>query len=234
MLKGLFIVGLLGLMLCACNWFDLPVVPAENETINVSNDTIPVENDTIDIFEPIVSLEALSTFTNDLLGIACDRENWTLETTVGLSNDTDIYGYYGNRGSMIVNGTPHIVAYISFAECKIATEFYPEENDSLITSAAPLYFYIEGDNVPSWVYHTLEATPSGGTFAYRLSFDPNNGYIYQQTCNYNFLPDECPKDENGTYVWIDDYDPVKNPNYEAYFTLNYPGLGNIPNWAVIE
>jgi hypothetical protein len=54
---------------------------------------------------------------------------------------------------------------------------------------------------------------------YQLMFNPNNHWILQQTCDYINYPDQCPKDENGDYIWIGVRDTLNDPDTETYQTI---------------
>lgn len=100
----------------------------------------------------------------------------------------DGFGYYGYRATTIIDGESRIVGYVAFAECIIVLERNPD------------------------------GTEKSGTFAWRYQIDPNNGYVVMDTCNYDLLPDECPKNPDGSYVWVWN-DFSDNPDYETYMGL---------------
>ena len=96
----------------------------------------------------------------------------------------DINNYpdeFGYVGNRITNSKKKIVGYIIYAECKIITE------------------------------RDEKGRPLGGTFAFRLEFDPNNGWIKKQHCNPEYV--DCSGIERI------DADLKNNPDYENYLKL---------------
>ncbi|MDX1279017.1 hypothetical protein [Oceanihabitans sediminis] len=138
---------------------------------------------------PLNTTSGSKLFSLDVMEMECNRTDWEFQTSIRDNAEPDEYGYYGSRGTSIIDGKSEIVGYMDFAECIITLE--RDEN----------------------------GLPLSGTFAFRLQFDPNNGWIRTQSCNWDYLPDDCPVDENGNYINIRGLPSSDNPDYEAYLAL---------------
>jgi len=138
---------------------------------------------------PIRTGEEIKDYAYEVLGLPCEGENVYYESSINYTDqmEPDEFGYYGLRATSVIDGKVRIVGYITFAECRVVDEYYPD------------------------------GRPKKGTFLWRLYFDPNNGWIQQETCNWERL-DNCPKDENGEYIWIN-RDFKENPDYQKYLQL---------------
>jgi len=137
---------------------------------------------------PITTGTEIKQYSYDVLGVPCDPP-WIYESTIGYTDsmEPDEFGYYGLRGTTVIDGKVKIVGYMTHAEC-IIIDSYDDQG-----------------------------RPKNGTFAWRLRFDPNNGWIKEETCNWERV-NNCPRDENGEYIWIRN-DFSENPNYLKYRSL---------------
>ena len=160
----------------------------------------PVVVDPLDKFLPVNSETRAVGFTNAILefpceGLSSDGFPLTFSTSVPYDQEVNEYGYYGNRVTTLIDGESTIVGFVSFVECFVTNEWYDEE-------------------------HTK---PKSGSVVYQLNFDPNNGYIAEEICDYITYPDFCPKDENGEFVFIGYRGWKENLDYETYKAIPYSG-----------
>ena len=138
---------------------------------------------------PIRTTEEAYDYSVENLNIACEGDDFLFETSIPSDLEPDENGFYGNKGVTIIDGEPKIIAYLTFTGCQITTEYDDQ------------------------------GRPKSGTFAYRLRFDPNNGHINEQSCNWDLYPEQCPKDESGEYILIRGIPYSDNPLYETYINL---------------
>ena len=149
-------------------------------------------------FTPITTEAQAKEFVNTFINFPCegtspDGYKMVFRTSIPYDNHPDEFGYYGNKGTTVIDGVSKIVTYDSFAECYVITDYYPD------------------------------GTEKSGHMVYQLYFDPNNGWVQAETCDYVHYPDKCPKDSNGDYVFIGMRDSRDNPDTKIYQKLPYTG-----------
>jgi len=161
---------------------------------------VVVEDDLFGDFNPISTEARAIEYTNELMTFPCEGLSpggfpLSFRSSIPYDQEMNEYGLYGNRATTMIDGMPTIVGFMSFSECFTTEEWYDEN----------------------------KTTPKSGHMVFQLNFDPNNGYIMQQTCNYIIYPDYCPKYDNGSFVFIPYHDWKDNPNSDMYSALPYTG-----------
>ena len=161
---------------------------------------VPVDDNPLTEFLPVNTEARMVGFTNELIGFPCeglspDGFPLTEQSTLIFESVADEYGYFGARGTTLLDGVPKIVQYTELVECRTTEEWYDVE----------------------------QTKPKSGHMVFQLMFDPNNGWIQQQQCDYFKYPAHCPKDDNGNFVFIGRQSPLDNPDSETYQTLPYTG-----------
>lgn len=182
---GIMLIMLLTFTACTCLTDDIP-------TETLENGTIEKDLSTESVWIPISAQGKHKEYVTNVTQIPCEEENMIYEDGFMYNpiHTPDEYGYYGYKGTTLINGSSKIVQYKEWFECKLIEEY--DEN----------------------------GFPKSGTFLYRLEYDPNNGFIYKHLCNYEnkLVKHSCPKNESGDYIQID-VNIKTNPNYNTYLAL---------------
>ena len=166
------------LLITACT----PTPPEEQWTNQaLDKDTYPLETNA-----------KITKFEHALLGFNCTEKDFLYNRFHQTITTPDQHGYIGLKGIRTINGTKHIMSYVTVIECQKVYEWHNE----------------------------AKKLPKHSTTAYRLYFDPNNGYVYQQACYDTVMNNTCPKDENGTVITFDK-GVEANPAYKTYMALEH-------------